>query len=143
MVLMLISMMKKGSTPLTSACLIENETIVKYLIDHGTDVNKMGMQWLKLDEENYCNNILVTPLIIACNQSNENIIKYLIEHGADVNESIEHNNNTPLTVACRNYYNNGNNNIIKYLIDKGANIKNIKKEEKKFFYIYCYIMKRN
>ncbi|ORX85055.1 ankyrin, partial [Anaeromyces robustus] len=56
-------------TPLIAACTKGNEKIVKYLIDHGADVNKKNM-----------NNR--TPLIMAFEHGNKSIIKYLVEHGA-------------------------------------------------------------
>ncbi|ORX82475.1 ankyrin, partial [Anaeromyces robustus] len=46
---------------------------VKYLVEHGADVNKQS-------------NDSTTPLFYACINGHENIVKYLVEHGADVNK---------------------------------------------------------
>jgi len=63
------------------ACLNGNETLVKYLVEHGADVNYEGYSGQ-------------TSLLIACEKCEireeernayMNIIKYLIEHGADIN----------------------------------------------------------
>jgi len=88
-----------------------NETIIKYLVEHGANVNQKD-------------GIGNTPLIVTCkNEGLENIIKYLVEHGANVNQKTTVQNEyeieyTPLVIACEY----GNLNIIKYLIEKGANI---------------------
>ncbi|ORX83690.1 hypothetical protein BCR32DRAFT_192423, partial [Anaeromyces robustus] len=57
------------------ACQSGNITIIKYLIEHGANVNKETNDF--------------TPLIAACQNGNNTIIKYLIEHGANVNKKIE------------------------------------------------------
>eukprot|EP00833_Pecoramyces_ruminatium_P002196 jgi/Orpsp1_1/1176228/evm.model.c7180000056874.1 len=60
-----------GENPLFDACLTGNENMVKYLIEHGADINKENHRW-------------ETPLFRACSTGNENLVKYLIEHGADI-----------------------------------------------------------
>jgi len=86
------------------ACENGNETIVKYLVDHGADVN--------LDcYDRYALNY-------ACSRNgNKIIVKYLVELGADVNH-VEPNGNTPLSEACIFVH----ETIIKYLIEKGADM---------------------
>jgi len=84
------------------ACQYCSVNIVKYLVEHGADVNK----------ENKDGD---TPLIIAW--QDEEIVKYLIEHGADINIENEYGN-TPLIEA----YERNNQNIIKYLIKHGADV---------------------
>jgi len=56
------------------ACCIGNETVVKYLVDHGAEINIV-------------NNLGETPLLYACSNDtgNLNLVKYLIEHGTDIN----------------------------------------------------------
>ncbi|OUM70304.1 hypothetical protein PIROE2DRAFT_37470, partial [Piromyces sp. E2] len=87
------------------ACEFENETIVKYLIEHGADVN--------------IKNLGSDVLRNACCKENETIIEILIENGVDVNQS-DHGRycDTPLIIACRN----GKENIVKYLVDHGADV---------------------
>jgi len=78
-----------------------NESIIKYLLDHGADVNT------KLDNK--------TPLSLALLNFNESFIKYIIDMEADVNYS-DCNNNTPLYNAIKHC----GESIVKYLIDHGA-----------------------
>ena len=58
------------------------ENIIKYLIEHGAEVNKISPS---------CQ----TPLCCACEKGNEKIVKCLIEHGADINK-VKSFNQTPL-----------------------------------------------
>ncbi|KAL6605118.1 hypothetical protein U3516DRAFT_758083 [Neocallimastix sp. 'constans'] len=44
-----------------------NGNLVKYLVEHGADINKE------------------IPQFRAIKRGNENLIKYLVEHGADIN----------------------------------------------------------
>ena len=46
--------------------------LVKYLVEHGADVN--------LSNDHHS----TTPLTIACLNRNKEIVEYLLEHGADV-----------------------------------------------------------
>jgi len=79
------------------------KNIVRYLVEHGADINKGDGS---------------TPLHLACEKGHKNIVKYLVEHGADINNKGERCGWTPLQYAC--YY--GNENIAKYLIEHGADI---------------------
>ena len=72
----------------------ENETIVKYLVEHGVNINKANE-----DGE--------TPLFSAAR--NGAIIKYLVEHGVDINK-VNSNGHTPSFMACIS----GNKTAIKY-----------------------------
>lgn len=95
------------------ACEKDYIKIVKYLVEHGADVNKenpqTGITPLFMTRG--------TPLMVACKSGNETIVKYLVEHGVDVNKENRYGR-TPLLVAC--FY--GNESIVKYLIEKGANV---------------------
>jgi len=54
------------------ACYEEDEIIVKYLVEHGADINKKDNEGL-------------TPLDVVTyrgHKDNIDIIKYLVEHGA-------------------------------------------------------------
>ena len=70
---------------LFEACLIGNKYMIKYLIEHGADVNKGEMK----------GKTLLSWVLSLC--ANESIVKYLIEHGADVNKG----GITPLFTACQ------------------------------------------
>jgi len=113
------------STPLIISCRYGNFDLVKYLIEHGANVND------EMEDGN-------TALTVACRfmrrNYNSKIIKYLIEQGADVNKkgrqymktnkmSESYNDTkfieaTPLILAC--LYEN--KNLVKYLIEHGANV---------------------
>jgi len=134
---------KDGNTPLVTACICKNEKMVKYLIEHGADVNKeiidiYGYVKSPLTSADGNENIIkylvengadvnkeivskygysYLPLINACIDGNETIVKYLVQHNADVNKKNKRGN-TPLGVAC--VY--GHENIIKFLIDHGVDI---------------------
>jgi len=122
-----------GQTPLFIACKKGHINIVKYLAEHGADINK----------ETYAKYILwtfdtgeevsrgLTPLFFACQEGHENIVKYLVDHGADINKEYyvinfleeffnreECRGQTPLFLACQKGY----ENIVKYLVERGANI---------------------
>jgi len=64
---------KKNGTYLSNACKSENEIIVKFLVEHGADINKE-------DEKGE------TQIFYACSKGNEKIVKYLVKHGADINK---------------------------------------------------------
>jgi len=56
-------------TALLCACLSENVEIVKYLFEHGADINKKS--FFSFDE---CK----TPLFCACSSGDVEIVKYLV-----------------------------------------------------------------
>jgi len=87
-------------TPLIFECIVNNKNTIKYLIEHGVDINKE-----KKDGN--------TPLISACEcESNKKIIvSYLIEHGADIKKE----NIKSFTILIFAYIYE-NENIIKYLV---------------------------
>jgi len=74
-----------GGSPLHIACGNGNESIIKYLIEHGANINGED-EWGE------------TPLHHACENGHENIVEYLIEHGADFNKENEWGE-TPLHLA--------------------------------------------
>ena len=93
-------------TPLMVACRNDDLEMIKFLVEHGADVN-IG---------NFKND---TPLMYS---SNIEIVTYLVEEGADVNAS-----NTDQVIVLIHFINdnlsiNNQMEIIKFLIGKGANI---------------------
>jgi ankyrin repeat protein len=86
-----------------------NLEIVKYLVNHGADINKSN------------------ALYASAEKGHENIVKCLIEHGADVNKQNE-NRTTPLGIAksklqtptFSELQKQKYQEIISYLISKGA-----------------------
>jgi len=110
-------------TLLTENCEKENESMVKYLIEHGANVNVEGEVYILYLNDYDCMDYrkikVKTPLSIACEKENESLVKYLIEHGANVNLGCwEDEIETPLCIACRK----GNVSIVRYLIEQGASI---------------------
>jgi len=110
---------------------------VKYLIDHGVDINKVnesGDTSLSVAVD-YNNKILVKYLIdhgADINKENKlgetflintvknnylDMAKHLIQNGADVNKE-DKNGDTPLIIAAKM----GNKKLVKYLMGCGANI---------------------
>ena len=55
------------------ACQNGHIEIVKYLVEHGADINKR-------------NNDGWSPLLIVCFNGHIEIVKYLMEHGADIKD---------------------------------------------------------
>ena len=81
-----------------------NIYIIKYLIEHGANINKEDRKG-------------ETPLFNVCRNGNEIIVKYLVKHGADVNKENKYGK-TPLFDACFS----GNEKIVKYIVEHGAEI---------------------
>ena len=93
--------------PLTNAIRTHANKIIKILISHGMNVNKL-----------YDKNI--TPLQVAAKTENsEEAIELLVNAGADL-EAKDKSKYTPLIYACK--YNNYEN--VKMLVKLGANINN-------------------
>uniref|UniRef100_A0A0D9VG48 Uncharacterized protein n=1 Tax=Leersia perrieri TaxID=77586 RepID=A0A0D9VG48_9ORYZ len=105
-----------GKTPLMMAILLKHVSTVKYLPDHGADVNKAshdgstplhlatrlgdcGMVQLLLakgacvDPVAYCG----TPLHVAATQGQDGVMKILLDHSADFNKMVD--GRTPLAAA--------------------------------------------
>ena len=57
-----------GITPIFNVCIGGHMIIIKYLVEHGTDINKE-------DNDGF------TPLYNACEEGHEDVVKYLVEHG--------------------------------------------------------------
>ncbi|OUM65712.1 hypothetical protein PIROE2DRAFT_25181, partial [Piromyces sp. E2] len=92
-------------TPLLSSCRNGNEPVMKYLIEHGANVNQKGECGL-------------TPLISACIQGNERMIKCLISRGAKINV-VDYEGHRPLLILCES---KNSDDSIKFLIEHDANI---------------------
>ncbi len=61
-----------GYTPLSIAMGRPNKKLIKYLIDHGANVNA------KIEHQE-------SPINFAIRSNNKKLIKYLVDHGADIN----------------------------------------------------------
>jgi len=120
-------------SPLCIACEKGNESIVKFLVERGADINA------KYEHLKYRKLEIITPLMYACKNGNESIVNYLIERGADINIIYDLMNyqqiedyygsfisknikyikfQTPLTIACKEE----NESVMKCLIEHGADI---------------------
>ena len=110
--------------------LSRNETGVKFILEHGANVNVNYIT----HQENIAN-IEITPLHYAAASGNPNLVKLLLEHGADINVNKELSSDyswTPLSYAIisDNIPNKNKLEIVKILLKHGAdlNIK-LKKDE--------------
>jgi len=111
-----IKMKGVGLGPLHMAVFTEDFEVVKYLVEHGADVDSGG-HWWKLEK--------TTPLLLAAEKGNLKIVKYLIEHGAKVDgkyrskwyNEVEYGY-TPILIAAKH----GNSDVVKYLAEKGAKL---------------------
>lgn len=88
--------------PLIKASEVGNIDIVKFLVEHGAEVN-IKDPWD------------TTPIYAACRERNLEVVKYLIEEGANINKKIN-SGWTPLHTAVYN----GDFQIVKLLLEKGA-----------------------
>lgn len=90
-------MTKEVSELLQNIDLIRNEKVLKFLVEHGLDINTCNDR----------NGIYVTPLFKAIEYKhkykNDKIIKFLVEHGADIHKENSAGE-TPLFIACKNRY---------------------------------------
>jgi ankyrin repeat protein len=97
----------KGSTALIEASYHGHLDIVKYLVEHGVDLNHY----------NYMGN---TALMMAVQNKKTDVVEYLVSKGVNV-EIADKNNVTPLMIACgKGYY-----EIAKCLIEQGADVSRI------------------
>lgn len=62
---------KKGDTPLITAIRNENESLAKYLVERGANIDKRG------ENDN-------TPVLVAVEEHNKILTKYLVERGAHI-----------------------------------------------------------
>jgi ankyrin repeat protein len=128
---------KDELTPLLASSSLNDDTIEKYLVDQGADLN-IGdifgntalMMAIHNDEKmakylvehgadvNVENKYGDTALILAVNRDNDEMVKYLLKHGADVNIG-----NKALLSAIENE----NDKIVKYLLKYKADV-NVKDE---------------
>jgi len=100
-------------TPLEYAALQGNINIVKYLVEHGANVNPYSVviNWNEM-----------TPLMHAAKKGDIIIVKYLVENGADVNTYSHRNDATALSLALQFSKSNDIADIVKYLVEKGADV---------------------
>lgn len=94
-----------GFTPLLAAAKNGHLEVVKYLVEHGADIDKSD------------NNRRKTPLLAAAFEGHFEIVKYLVDKGANVNVQAI-NGWTPLHDAAWV----ANFEIVKYLVDHGADL---------------------
>ena len=96
------------STLLMETIKCKQPEVVKYLVNHGVDVNKENSEG-------------VTPLMLAIMVSNDNLnlVDFLLQHKADI-EHKDLSGNTPLSGAVAM----GKKSAVKSLIENGANLDN-------------------
>jgi len=122
---------------LFNACKLGNESMVKYLVEHGADIkirdknNRMAFSvacesgnehlvryLVKLGADtNHKSKNGITPIFNACTSGNDHLVRYLVKLGADINHECK-NGATPIFNACTS----GNEDLVKYLVKLGADI---------------------
>lgn len=110
-----------------NACRKNNENLIKYLIEHGMNVNME----IKDPQGNSS-----MPIFYGCH--NIKIVRYLVEYtGADVNTKLiteKGYTSTILSYTCKMGY----TKLFKYLVKHGANIKDLIENEHGVFSILGY-----
>ena len=98
-------------TPLILATDAGNLEIVKYLVDHGADVNAV-----ENDDHKW------SALIMAAEKGHLDIVKYLVEHGANIEYDAvgDYDIKTIYVTALSQAIRRNHIDIVKYLISKGA-----------------------
>lgn len=96
------------STLLMEAIKCKQPEVVKYLVEHGADVNRANSEG-------------VTPLMLAIriSDNNINLVDFFLKHKADI-EHKDFSGNTPLSGAVAM----GKKSAVKSLIESGANLDN-------------------
>lgn len=91
---------------LISACEKEDQSVVEFLVEKGTDVNILG---------GGCENC--TSLQMAAKKGNLPLLNLLIDNGAKINGQ-QGSNGTTIEYAIRS----GDESVVRYLLDKGATV---------------------
>jgi ankyrin repeat protein len=125
-----------GSSILEEFCSIfERELVVRWLIEHGVNVNLRNQANLTAlhyaCRMNFFNTVkllvqagaqvnddLHPPLLFACNRENIELIDYLVNHGADINGTSPETGRNALHFACSL---NHSKNLLKALLSHGIN----------------------
>jgi len=93
---------KVNKSPLYIACEQGNESLVKYLVEHGANMNAPHINI----DTNDNNSIQVeTPFSIALKKGNESLIKYLVDHGAYNYVLIEKKDYKNISLVMDSVYN--------------------------------------
>ncbi|XP_062615065.1 protein fem-1 homolog A-like [Saccostrea cucullata] len=105
----------QGKSALFLACELEEEEIVKYLVEEcDADVEQKGL----IDDVMY--NVQVTPLWMAAERGSFDTVKCLIENGASCN-NMSQGGLSPLMAACQS----DSADIVYFLCNHGANVNKI------------------
>ncbi len=112
---------RKIYPPLDDAILQSNAQMVKLLLEHGADPNKISI--IEYDDDGN-KNIISALSNAVCNSGSSMIVEMLIKHGADPNRSfrIINGRNGPIAyIALRDaIYMAKNINVVKILLQYGA-----------------------
>jgi tetratricopeptide (TPR) repeat protein len=102
----------KGLTALMAASAFNHADIVKYLVDHGANVNSKD-----------CDG--VTALMYAAMHRNLDVLKILIDHGAELNAKDNFGNSVLYHALCKTIENTNDFEVMHLLIQNGAETENI------------------
>jgi ankyrin repeat protein len=100
---------KEGYTALFEAIVYHQPEVVKYLVEHGADIEAKVHYWYDSS----------TPLMLASYKGAFEVVKYLIEQGADVNAKSDILGQTALLNAASAY---GRIDLVRYLVEHGAEV---------------------
>lgn len=95
-----------GFTPLGLACFFNYPDIVRFLVQHGADVNVPSQ-----------NQLQVRPIHSAVAARNTELVTFLLDNGADI-DAMQAGGFTPLHAAAHN----GDEDMIKLLLERMADI---------------------
>jgi ankyrin repeat protein/nucleoside phosphorylase len=107
-----------SAQPLQEAVANNHETIVRILLENGTDINSV---WLGQ-----------TGLHLACSWSIEAMVRILLENGANI-EAVDQSGRTALHSACSL----GHEAVVRILLDNGANINAVDRSGDTGFFHAC------
>jgi ankyrin repeat protein len=99
------------SAPIIHAIDNWNEDVIKFLLNAGSDINKLGMRG---------NNDQITALMIAISSGNLENVKFLVEHGADVNQKVLFYRRGEKVSPIKYALERGLPEIVQYLLQHGA-----------------------
>lgn len=92
-----------GNTPLMYGCAGGHEEVVKFLLEHGANVEDHN-------ENGH------TPLMEAASAGHVGLAKILLEHGAGINTHSNEFKESALTLACYK----GHLDMVRFLLEAGA-----------------------
>ena len=98
-------------TPLGASVIVGNESLLKYLVGLGANINVHTGKHLSKEH----NKNALSPLIASINKKNNNIFNYLVSLGADENTGSRNMHPIFFAIAYNNTY------VVNYYLNKNVN----------------------